>query len=342
MRKERDMAEKAKVIAMTVLLVAVSSGLALAQVAPPAVLDIDVTNRVQYFQDNADPLKFATDPNRTTPTLPKNFTESVIISDIVAVNGQPVKGTVVEHIRMLSLTTAPNPGQAIADIVRNNIQFLSFEILNTDGTQVGTIVATGFGGGAAPPGLPLEVTQGNNAIVGGDGAFFGVRGHVGSSLTAQTVATRQASTTEDPANRRNLGGGRARFVLTFSPMALPQVVTTSGGPAITHSDFTLVTASKPAAVGEMLSAFVTGLGPTKPGVDPGKPFPASPLAAVNSPVEVLVNGRPAEVLAAVGFPGAVDGYQVNFRVPSDTAKGMATVQVSAAWIAGPAVTINIQ
>src|SRR5207248_114893 len=32
---------------------------------------------------------------------------------------------------------------------------------------------------------------------------------------------------------------------------------------------------------------------------------------------------PAEILAAVGYPGAVDGYQVNFRVPSDTAKGPA-------------------
>ena len=33
---------------------------------------------------------------------------------------------------------------------------------------------------------------------------------------------------------------------------------------------------------------------------------------------------------------------MNFRVPPDTAKGTATIQVSAAWIAGPAVTIPIQ
>ena len=88
--------------------------------------------------------------------------------------------------------------------------------------------------------------------------------------------------------------------------------------------------------------FVTGLGPTRPGVDPGKPFPATPPAVVNSPVEVTVNGRPAEVTAAVGFPGTVDGYQVNFRVPTDATKGPATIQVSAAWIAGPEVRIVIQ
>ncbi len=91
-----------------------------------------------------------------------------------------------------------------------------------------------------------------------------------------------------------------------------------------------------------MSLFATGLGPTVPGVDPGKPFPASPLAAVNSPVDVTVSGKSAEVTAAVGYPGAVDGYQVNFRVPADTAKGAATVQVTAAWIAGPSVNIPIQ
>ena len=91
-----------------------------------------------------------------------------------------------------------------------------------------------------------------------------------------------------------------------------------------------------------MSLFATGLGPTLPGVDPGKPFPTSPLAAVNSPVEVLVNGRAAEVTAAVGYPGTVDGYQVNFRLPSETARGTATVQVTAAWIAGQEVRIAIQ
>jgi hypothetical protein len=33
---------------------------------------------------------------------------------------------------------------------------------------------------------------------------------------------------------------------------------------------------------------------------------------------------------------------VNFQVPSDTTKGAATIQLSAAWIAGPAVNIPIQ
>ena len=61
-----------------------------------------------------------------------------------------------------------------------------------------------------------------------------------------------------------------------------------------------------------------------------------------TPVTVTVNGKPAEVLAAVGYPGSLDGYQVNFRVPADAAKGVATVPLSAAWIAGPLVSITVQ
>jgi uncharacterized protein (TIGR03437 family) len=56
------------------------------------------------------------------------------------------------------------------------------------------------------------------------------------------------------------------------------------------------------------------------------------LAAVNSPIDVMVNGKAAEVLSAVGYPGAMDGYQVNLRLPADTPKGTASIQVAAAWI----------
>src|SRR5262249_10487569 len=144
--------------------------------------------------------------------------------------------------------------------------------------------------------------------------------------TSQTIAARQASITEDPANRRKNGGGKVQFLLQIIPMVRPEIV------AIAHSsDFGAVAPSKPAAPGEILSAFVTGLGPTRPEVAPGKPFPSSPLATVNSPVDVTVNGGPADVLSAVGFPGAVDGFQVNFRIPPDAARGAATIQISAAW-----------
>ena len=124
---------------------------------------------------------------------------------------------------------------------------------------------------------------------------------------------------EDPANRRLNGANPSRYILHITPMTAPQILSTANGPAITHSsDFSLVTASKPA----ILSLFATGLGPVRGSVT-GQPFPSNPLAGINSPVGVTVSGVPAEVLAAVGYPGSVEGYQVNFRVPSEAAKGPA-------------------
>jgi uncharacterized protein (TIGR03437 family) len=133
------------------------------------------------------------------------------------------------------------------------------------------------------------------------------------------------------------------YVLHLIPISVPQIASTPTGPAVTHSsDFTLVSASKPANAGEVLALFAKGLGPTRPGVDPGQPFPSSPLASVNSPVTVLANGKSAEALGAAGSRGTLDGYQVNFRIPSDIAKGTASIQVSAAWVASAPVSISVQ
>jgi hypothetical protein len=258
-----------------------------------------VENPVQYFEDTSDLSKFATDPNVTAAVPPMNFAWTVYIGDIVAVNGQPAKGTVTRNLRQVFLNTAPNPGQAIADAVRNAVTADTFEILKSDGTPIGTIVSYGLTVGSPPLGGPLSITQDSFAITGGTGAFLGVRGQFGQAVTPQTIPQRQASLTEDPANRRRNGGGRIKFVLQVIPMSTPQIVATASGPAVTHSsDFSLVTASKPAAAGEILSVFVTGLGPTKPGVDPGKPFPTrvtrekgrTPVRTENS----KSLGRPAE------------------------------------------------
>ena len=63
---------------------------------------------------------------------------------------------------------------------------------------------------------------------------------------------------------------------------------------------------------------------------------------VNSPIEVTVGGRPAEVVNTIGWPGLVDTYRVDFRVPPDTTAGTASLQLGAAWITGPEVKIAVQ
>lgn len=332
------MIRKTNAIEMAVLLVAIHCNFAQGQSISQTTLIIDLQNVVEYQDDSGDPTKFATNSNLTPAATPKNFGVVTLIGDIVAVNGQPAGGTYVGRSRGLNMSPAPSPGGAIADVTRTALREHMFEILTSDGRAVGTIMSLGFSGGSPPPGAP-STDRANWAIVGGTGAFLGARGTV-----AGTGGTgRAASMAEDPSDRRINGGKAISFILHVIPMSVPQIVSTPGGPALVHSgDFTLVSASRPAAAGEILSMFATGLGPTVPEVDPGQSFPANPLAAVNSPVSVTASGKPAEVLAAVGYPGSADGYQINFRVPWDTAKGLATIQVSAAWIASTSVSIAVQ
>ena len=312
-----------------------------AQNAPAVVFQIDVENIVSYLEDTPDVSKLATDTAVTTPAAGRTFEKNVTLGDIVAVNGIPVKGTLILNPRLLNLKPNPGPGAAIGDATRGNTCGGSLEILWPDGTQIGTIFVADMGGGPAPPGSPVGATQGNFALIGGSGAFMGVRGHGGS--TAASPAGRQASMTEDPANRRINGGGKMSFFFQLLPEERPQVIAMATGPAIVHSSNSQpVSAANPAHAGETLTLFATGLGPVRAAINPGQPFPASPLAVVNSPVGVKVNGTDANVLYAGGYPGAVDGYQVNFTLPSGLAAGTATLQLAAAWIPGDTVKFPVQ
>jgi len=336
---------------LTMATLTLAGGLALSQSAPPAViLDMRIENRVVYALDTPYVSKLATNPNSTSPTgvflsgtAIRTFATFFSIADIVSINGKPVKGTWTIRGTGLNMNPNPKPGEAIADTTRVNQVDEAFEILQVDGTPIGTLFALGVSSGAPPPGAPLIAANTNAVIVGGTGAFLGARGQ--QHLVQLIQAEHQASATEDPANRRIAGAGAGirRLVLHVIPMFRPEIATTSSGPALVHaSDFSLVTAAKPAHAGEILSMFASGLGPTRPGVDPGQPFPASALQIVNSPVEVDVNGSPADVLYTGGYPGAVDGYQVNFRVPGGTTSGMATLRLTAGFISGALVKVPVQ
>ncbi len=335
------MIRRTNIITTVIPVTVAACHLVMAQQPPAATLTIDIANQLQYQEDISDPVKFARNAS-ITPSLGigtgiLNFAVATVLGDIVAVNGQPAKGLFVARDRFIFTNAAPTPGQAVADVRRNAFREFTYEILQPDGTAIGSIMGMGFNVGDPPPGQP-STEMANWAIAGGTGAFLGARGQVEGS----GGAGRSASMAEDPANRRLNGGNPNRYYLHIIPMTVPQIATTPNGPAITHSsDFSIVNASKPAAAGEILSLFATGLGPVR-GVVAGQSFPSNPVAAVNSPVQVMVNGNSAEVIGAAGYPGSTDGYQVNFRLPADIAKGSAAIQVSAAWISSAPVSISVQ
>lgn len=149
-------------------------------------------------------------------------------------------------------------------------------ILQSDGSPVGSLEASGLSSAAPSLGAPAATTSMTVAIVGGTGPFMGARGQ----LSRSTDTARTASMLEDPAYRRVNGGGKRR-------------------------------------AGEQLIVSVSGLGPVRPNLEFGKPFPPyleGQLHEVSSPVDVTVNGKDAKVVNKIGWPGTPDLYRVDFVV----------------------------
>ena len=312
-----------------------------AQTPRVSVLEVQAENIVSYYDDSFDVSKWGTLPGPVA-RLDKNptFKWRTTLGDVVSVNGQPTKGNFVVAARTLNATTELTPGRVLMDLALGcpTMQIHSFML--PDGTVIGTIAVIAVSTVGRPPGAPSNAIAGTGVVVGGSGAFLGVRGQAG---LISSSGARNASITEDPAYRRLNGGGKMTWFFQIIPAETPEVLTVPTGPAIVHStDFSLVTSDKPARAGEVLTLYATGLGPTRPGVDPGKPFPAAGLQVVNSPVQVVVNGTGVPALWAGGYPGAVNSYQVNFRLPGDTAPGLASLSLNVAWIAGPEVKIPVK
>jgi hypothetical protein len=325
--------------------------LLLAQTVPAAILQVDIDNYVAYVNDTADVANLATDTNLTTsPAAAKTFATLLGIADIVAVNGKPARGTWIVKGTWINLTPDAAPGQAVADATRTFIIESVWEIQQTDGRPTGTIIGAGLAFGPPQPGAPLALLAtagGATAITGGTGAFLGARGQAGfSAINIGGRVARTSSVNEDPSRRRALGGGARTWLLHLIPMSLPEVVSDQTRPVVLHSsDFSRVTSASPARAGETLTLTVSGLGPTRPGVDPGEsfpPFPENGLQEVNSSVDVSVNGGAAEVVNKIGWPGRANTYRIDVRVPEGTSAGSAAVRITAGYVRGSEFNIPVR
>ena len=221
----------------------------------------------------------------------------------------------------------------IADTTRNFFADWIWEIQQADGTTIGTIMATGVGFG--PPRRvprlgcrPLRQVPSPLQAVPVPFSAFAVK----RAFRRSRLRDARHQWQRTLLHAEHLEVERAAFS-SPSFLLLPLgVLNSSSGPLVLHSsDFSELSATKPAVPGEVLTLIATGLGPTNPGVDPGQQFPASPLARVSSPVEATLNGGSAEVLYAGGYPGSNSVYQVNLRLPANAQPGIGTLLLVSAW-----------
>ena len=111
--------------------------------------------------------------------------------------------------------------------------------------------------------------------------------------------------------------------------ALPGIFTVDGvrGAILHGSNFQPVTVANPAAKGESIVIYATGMGPVQPDPGTGNPASGSPLSVSVNPTSVTIGGAVAQVLYSGLAPGFVGLNQVNATVPADAPSGDVEVVV---------------
>ena len=94
-----------------------------------------------------------------------------------------------------------------------------------------------------------------------------------------------------------------------------------GDAAALHQDFSLVSPSSPAQIGETVAVFVTGLGSVLGNISDGAPGPTQPLADTSNQITATVDSVAATVTFAGLAPGLAGLYQVNVTIPSGVSSG---------------------
>lgn len=121
--------------------------------------------------------------------------------------------------------------------------------------------------------------------------------------------------------RDNIAGTPVRVDVVPSVPGIFQQA--SGVGVVVNQNFTVNTASSPAAIGSAIVIYATGLGPVRNAPNPGVPASTDPqnLSPTLQPVTVTISGRPATVAFAGLTPGFIGLYQINAVVPSGLASG---------------------
>jgi uncharacterized protein (TIGR03437 family) len=249
----------------------------------------------------------------------------------IAIDERILAASPGDSVSVVKIAQQGNPLQFPADGLTNGASFLAglpapggLASLFLHGLNVsGTVIGTG------DP-LPTEL-EGVSILVGGFPAPILA---VANIPVANPLGMQQINFQVPFEAQTNLVEVRYQGLSTFVlPVAVaPGIFTLPGGlGAIQHaSDYSLVTASHPAAPGEAIIIYATGLGAVSTAVADGTPAPAAnSLLDLCQPPIVIFGGTPelngggtfANILYAGLTPGFVGLYQLNVLVPPATPAG---------------------
>ncbi|MGH9783013.1 MAG: hypothetical protein ACRD88_02410, partial [Terriglobia bacterium] len=240
-------------------------------------------------------------------------------------------------------------------------QFTVFSIGQAEVPQAGIVHAASFLAGAVSPGsilsifgrnlaplvqeaptVPLSVRlAGASVEIGGLPAplYYVAPGQINAQVPVELSGSTASLVV------RNGASSSAPVTIplrSFAPGIFTQDSSGSGPGAITHvSNNLLVSSTLPAAVGEFVQIYATGLGRVSPAVASGRAGSAQALSRTLAQVSVTMNGVSAPVNFSGLAPGFVGVYQVNAQVPPGV-RGTVVVSLSVEAISSNVVTMEVR
>ena len=167
---------------------------------------------------------------------------------------------------------------------------------------------------ASDASLPTTLSGVQVLVNGGPAPIYSVSP---AQINAVIPISLNASTTQVATIQVVNQGAASNTVYNYLSKTQPGVFSSAGNlPAVQHADYSMVTSSNPAQIGETLLVYLTGLGQVNSGGSPTNPITAS------------IGGVPAMVqFAGTGSPEG-GSYQMNVTVPSGISPGTAYLSIS--------------
>ena len=141
-----------------------------------------------------------------------------------------------------------------------------------------------------------------------------------------------------------LDNGSANSTVQVTLAAVqPGIFTIDGSQAAAlHADFSLISASQPAAPGETIIVFCTGLGVVNPVTPTGAAASSTVLSSTVAPYAATIAGQSAPVSFSGLAPGFVALGQVNLAVPSGAPSGLQDLVISSGGVNSNTVKIRVR
>jgi uncharacterized protein (TIGR03437 family) len=148
--------------------------------------------------------------------------------------------------------------------------------------------------------------------------------------TASGVQTVTVDNGNGPSAAYSINVAAAAPAIFFAPV--PAV--------LKNANFSLVSSTNPAHVGDTLLVYLTGLGQTTPALTTGRIVPLTSLPSTR-PVTATIGGRDAPVVYSAASPGFTGLYQVAVTVPAGV-NGAVPLQLQMGTATSNIVSIPVQ